>query len=158
MNTETLIWIARQLARIDSSETPINDELRKAISCAYYALFHALCNCVADQWTGLDQQLKGSDAWVQAYRLLEHGKIKNACIKICSSKRFPEDLIAMAQVFMIVQSMRLRADYDPMSIFSLDETIDTIDLVEEAIRKLRNADANDRMAFISFLAFPHRKD
>ena len=54
--------------------------------------------------------------------------------------------------------MRHRADYDPKSRFSIIEAVDAIDLVEETIRKLRNADANDRMAFISFLAFPHRKD
>ena len=101
MNPEMLIMIARLLARIDSSETPINDELRKAISCAYYALFHALCNCVADQWVGMDEALRDSDAWVQAYRLLEHGKTKAACIKICSRKSFPKDLIDVAQVFWL---------------------------------------------------------
>ena len=158
MNPETLIWIARLLARIDSSETPINDELRKAISCAYYALFHALCNCVAEQWIGFDEELRGSDAWVLAYRLLEHGKIKAACIKISNSKIIPQELKTVAQVFLIVQSMRHRADYDPRSRFSLVGTLEAINSVEEAIRKLMNADANDRMAFISFLAFPHRKD
>ena len=158
MNPEMLIMIARQIPKINSSETPINDELRKAISCAYYALFHALCNCVADQWTGLSEELRGNDAWVQAYRLLEHRKIKAACIKICNSKIFPQELKTVAQVFLIILSMRHRADYDPRSFFSLDETIDAIDMVEETIRKLMNADANDRMAFISFLAFPHRKD
>ena len=158
MNPETLIWIARHLARIDSSEMPINDELRKAISCAYYALFHALCNCVADQWTGFDKELRGSDAWVQAYRLLEHGKIKAACIKVCSSEIFSEDLKDVAQVFLIVLSMRHGADYNPRSLISLKEAVETINTVEEAIRKLMNADAKDRMAFISFLAFPHRKD
>ena len=158
MSPETLIWIARLLARIDSSETPINDELRKAISCAYYALFHALCNCVADQWTGFDEELRGSDAWVLAYRLLEHGKIKPACFKISNSENFPPELKTVAQVFLILQPMRHRADYDPRSLFSLEETVEAIDSVEEAIRNLMNADANDRMAFISFLAFPHRKD
>ena len=158
MNPEMLIMIARLMARIDSSEMPINDELRKAISCAYYALFHALCNCVADQWVGMDEALRDSDAWVQAYRLLEHGKIKAACIKICSRKSFPKDLIDVAQVFLVILSMRHRADYDPKSRFSIIEAVDAIDLVEGAIRKLMNADANDRMAFISFLAFPHRKD
>ena len=95
MNPEMLIMIARLMARIDSSEMPINDELRKAISCAYYALFHALCNCVADQWIGFDEELRGSDAWTQAYRLLEHGKIKAACIKVCRSDRFPEYLMGL---------------------------------------------------------------
>ena len=158
MNPEMLIMIARLLARIDSSETPNNDELRKAISCAYYALFHALCNCVAEQWVGFDEELRGSDAWVLAYRLLEHGKVKAGCIKISNSKNFPQELKTVAQVFLIVQSMRHRADYDPRSHFSLVGTLEAINSVEEAIRKLMNADANDRMAFISFLAFPHRKD
>ena len=158
MNPEILILIARQLAKIGLDETPLDDELRKAISCAYYALFHALCNCVADQWVGMDEALRDSDAWVQAYRLLEHGKTKAACIKISNSNNFSEDLIAVAQVFMVIQSMRHRADYDPKSRFSIIETVNAIDLVEGAIRKLMNADAIDRMAFISFLAFPHRKN
>ena len=54
--------------------------------------------------------------------------------------------------------MRHGADYNPRSLISLKEAVETINTVEEAIRKLMNADAKDRMAFISFLAFPHRKD
>ena len=88
MNPVTLILISRQLAKIGLDETPLDDELRKAISCAYYALFHALCNCVADHWVGMDEAMRDSDAWVQAYRLLEHGKTKAACIKICNRKSF----------------------------------------------------------------------
>ena len=158
MNTDILIAIARQLVKIDTSEMPHQDELRKAIGIACYALFHALCHCVADPWVGADDDLRGNDAWVQAYRLLEHGKIKAACIKILNVKNYPKELKYIARIFKEMQRLRHLADYDPNSRFSRSEAIEAIYAVEEAIRKLMNADKNDRLAFVTFLAFPHRKD
>ena len=78
--------------------------------------------------------------------------------KNMQQKKFSKRSDRRSASFLVILSMRHRADYDPKSRFSIIETVNAIDLVEGAIRKLMNADANDRMAFISFLAFPHRKD
>lgn len=158
MTPEVLIAIARLLAKVGTLDMPLQDELRKALSSAYYALFHALCNCVADQWIGAHMELRGSDAWIQAYRILEHGKTKAACIKACRSMMFSKDLIFVAEIFLDLLRARHRADYDPGSYFSLTETIVFINAAEEAIQKLMNVDQKERIAFLAYLAFPHRKD
>ena len=50
--------------------------LRRAISTAYYAVFHSLARIAADLIVGTDR----NEAWHQAHRALEHGSAKNACL------------------------------------------------------------------------------
>lgn len=55
MNPYDLIRIARHLATGGVSGDrgrPRQADLRRAISAAYYALFHALCRCCADTLAG----------------------------------------------------------------------------------------------------------
>lgn len=55
MNPRHLIRIARQLASgvvSGSRGRPRQAELRRAMSAAYYALFHALAYCCADRLAG----------------------------------------------------------------------------------------------------------
>ena len=55
-------------------------ELRKAVSCAYYAMFHTLCRAYADVMVGphagsrLEQEL-----WNMAYRTFDHGPVRSKC-------------------------------------------------------------------------------
>ena len=93
---------------------------------------------------------KRTDSW--------NMKIKAACIKILNSKNYPKELKYFARIFKEIQRLRHLADNDPNSRFSRFEAIEAINAVEEAIRKLMSADKNDRLAFVTFLAFPHRKD
>ena len=79
MNPHDLIRIARQLASGAVGENrgrPRQAELRRAVSAAYYALFHALAHCCANRLAG-----SGRDeaAWIQTYRALEHGHARNQC-------------------------------------------------------------------------------
>ena len=53
--------------------------------------------------------------------------------QIAKEPSFPIDLIDVAQVFLVILSMRHRADYDPKSRFSIIETVNAIDLVKGAI-------------------------
>ena len=46
--------------------------LRRAISTAYYAVFHSLARIAADLIVGTDR----NEAWHQAHRALEHGSAK----------------------------------------------------------------------------------
>lgn len=158
MNIGNLIAIAKLLAKVGSLEIPNQDELRISLSSAYYALFHAICHCVADQWVGEISDMRGTVVWAQAYRILEHGKTRSACKKICKILYFSKELKYFAEIFIYMQHLRFLADYDPSAEFSVEETIEAIEKAELAIQKLLNANELDRLEFVTFLALPQRRN
>ena len=77
MNSRDLIETARGLTEL-SPRRPSQANLRRALSTAYYAVFHCLAATVADALMGKGR----SDAWHQTYRALEHGSARRACDNI----------------------------------------------------------------------------
>ena len=75
MNPRDLIQTARRLAESGAAQ-PTKADLRRAVSTAYYALFHCLTAAAADLLTGARPD---SPEWRQVYRALEHGKARSAC-------------------------------------------------------------------------------
>lgn len=80
MNWEQLIALARMLASPprygERRGRPQQVQLRKAISAAYYALFHALTQSNADTLIGASPQFRRLPAWTLTYRALDHGFAK----------------------------------------------------------------------------------
>jgi hypothetical protein len=73
-----LIVTARKLAHA-SPQKPRQADLKRAISTAYYALFHAMAKIAADMLVGVGPN-RPDKAWTQAYRALQHGDAKTpAC-------------------------------------------------------------------------------
>ena len=106
MNSRDLIATARGLTEL-SPRRPTQANLRRAVSTAYYAVFHCLARAVADALMG-----KGhNDAWHQIYRSLEHGIAKNACQNSQAMHRFPPEVRDFAGTFIVLQKARERADY-----------------------------------------------
>ena len=68
MNSRDLIGTARGLTMLDPRR-PTQANLRRAVSTAYYAVFHSLARTTADLLLGR----KHDDAWHHMYRALEHG-------------------------------------------------------------------------------------
>ena len=56
---------------------PRQADLKRAISTAYYALFHAMAKDAADMLVGVGAD-RPDKAWTQLYRALQHGDAKNA--------------------------------------------------------------------------------
>ena len=54
---------------------PTQARLRRAVSTAYYAMFHYLAGCAANLLIGCARK----PAWHQTYLALEHGKARIAC-------------------------------------------------------------------------------
>jgi hypothetical protein len=72
-----LIATARRLAKA-SPKRPRQSDLKRGVSTAYYALFHALARDCADLLVGTGDT-RSEPAWAQVYRTLEHGVAKNSC-------------------------------------------------------------------------------
>ncbi len=153
MNPHDLLRVAYQLALEPSVGRPRQASLRRAISSAYYALFHALANCCADMLAGSTRASRSQRAWRQAYRALEHGFAKNQCINQSVMTRFPSEIQGFGEVFAGMQVLRHIADYDPDPdyVFTRSRALQRIEDSEEAIRGFENTATSDRRAFAIYV-------
>ena len=132
-------------ARRLTSRNPTQADLSRAVSTAYYAVFHTLARQCADLLAG---PVRRGDrtAWAQVYRSLEHGFAKKACLT-ASAPDFVPDVIAFASVFAHLQERRHEADYDPVARVAVEEASELIIQAEEAIESFAGAPRAARRAF-----------
>ena len=153
MNPHDLLRVAYQLALEPGIGRPRQANLRRAISAAYYALFHALANCCADMLAGSTRANRSQRAWRQTYRALEHRFAKNQCVNRSIMTRFPPEIQGFGEAFVDMQALRHTADYDPDpdDSFTRAGTLQRIEESEQAIHRFENAPANDRRAFAIYV-------
>lgn len=152
------IKTARRLVGKSTSKRRRQSDLRRAISTAYYAMFHTLCRNCADCLIGGTKSSRSEKAWRQAYRSVEHGYSKNQCKATSVISRFPKEIEDFAALFVALQEKRHAADYDPFSRFALSDVVKAIDSAEEAIGDLRSVSKKDLRAFAAWTAMKARSD
>jgi uncharacterized protein (UPF0332 family) len=152
-----LIATARHLLTADNGN-PSEADLRRAISTAYYALFHYICRECADRLVGCTAAQRSQRAWRQAYRSVLHKPAKTRCQAIHRDEReklnFPKDVCAFAARFQTAQEKRHRADYDSGASVTLQDAETEINEAEDVIRKMARVPAKHRKAFAVYLAMP----
>ena len=161
MNPRDLIRIARQLASGavgGNRGRPRQAELRRAISAAYYALFHALAFCCADRLAGSTRSNRSESAWRQAYRALEHGHARNQCDSQSAMSVFPPEIQYFGRRFVFMQGQRQLAEYSPSASFSRGWVVQAINETEDAIDAFESAPNSDRRAFAIHVLFRPRRD
>ena len=149
-----MIVTARKLANASSGK-PRQADLRRAISTAYYALFHAFAKDAADLLVGVGPN-RPDKAWSHLYRSLQHGDAKVAC-SAARNMNFPAEIKRCASIFVELQEMRHDADYDPDQRFLRSEASRAIQDSEEAIAALKAAPKRDRRAFAVQLLLRKRR-
>ena len=142
---DDLIALAKRLAKASPSK-PRQADLKRAVSTAYYAVFHAMAKNVADTMAGVVKSKRSEKAWAHAYRGLQHGDAKTACEGV-RNLNFSSEIKDCADAFVELQSARHAADYDPLHRLTRAKAILAVQKAEYAIAKLRSADAKDRRAF-----------
>lgn len=157
MKPEDLIATAEKLAGGRRLGRRKQSDLRRAVSTAYYAMFHAMCRNAADQFIGATKAGRPNRAWMQAYRAVDHGPAKKQCSRQTILGEFPDAVQDFAATFVELQAERHRADYDPSANFTLSEARAFISRARRAIRELRGADARDRRAFAAYVALKFRE-
>ena len=156
MNPYDLIRIARQLATGAAGGgvgRPLQAELRRAVSTAYYALFHALAHCCADMVVGSTRSGRSQAAWNQTYRALEHGLARNQCNNRSMIRRFPTEIEGFGKQFVEMQQRRHFADYDPETSFLREEVMQMIDETESVITTFNAVPNADKRAFAVYVLF-----
>ena len=141
---------------------------RRAISAAYYAVFHFALAALADQFVGKAERT--TVRYALAYRSVDHNKLEGLS-KIARlekidknskySKFVPEDgfgesIREFASLFLELKEKRNSADYDPSNWVKIVDARKAIASARSAIEQFENAQPDETIMFITLLAFPPR--
>jgi hypothetical protein len=140
-----LLRQARHLASVDPTR-PKQASLRRAVSTAYYAMFHFLidqsCRSLVggrDEDRPIREMLSRAYAHdemlaaAQAFRSGMQGLSPGIQRAIGSASPFPADLATLADLFKIAQEERHRADYDLSQTFVRSEVLWHVERIENAL-------------------------
>ena len=122
ITSEALLSVADTLARLDDASTTVH--LRRAVSSAYYGLFHGLIADATRRTFGLEAD-REPDRQVLS-RWYNHGEMRSVCqwvIRLASGQSVPDgvaalladppaELVSVARTFVQLQEQRHEADYD----------------------------------------------
>ena len=158
MNWRHLIEAASFLAGLTVQPAPRGRPrqamLKRAISTAYYAMFHALCQTNANALIGVSPGPPYPMAWTRAYRALDHNFARERLVRHRS--RTPAAIQAFALSFSDLQQQRHRADYDPNARFLRSEVVSLIERAETAIQGVFAATDAERRALATIVLLRDR--
>ena len=143
LDWQELIASARRSLGTQPSEES-REANHRAISTAYYAAYDALCASNATVLAPDATDQAGVDAWVRVYRGSSHGHA------VGNLKRHSSSLSSDGQDFAAtleaLYDARLRADYQPRSVFNRRTAERHLTRAEEAIEKLMQLPQSERVA------------
>jgi hypothetical protein len=155
-----LLTQAAYLAVMDKGK-PRQANLRRAVSAAYYALFHLL---VADAVQRFSPRTPDALA-LRIGRAFVHSDMKQICVTVFKGHKsivlgelqpegFSPELRSVAEAFVDLQTERHSADYDLPNPLTRLQTLDAIDIARKSFHAwaaVRNADeANVFLAAMLF--------
>jgi hypothetical protein len=152
---ERLIWLADDLSR-KSVELRSATLQRRAVSTAYYAVFHALARLCAAELLGGGVSTRKTMEYEKVYRALDHGPLKTAFTSIPLKNFIP--IKAIGDRVVELQSERIRSDYLP-SRGRLYKTIECARLVQSArsaVELIEKLSADERRTLAVYLIFKNR--
>ena len=144
MNPDHLVELAEQILQIGAGY-PRQATINRAVSTAYYALFHALSqDCVAQTVRSPRSSLYWSIV-TPIYRAIEHASARRVFDRITKDGAASRAL--RAEAFLELQSARIAADYDPRpeNRLSRKEAVDLLKQGRAAIDALRSMPKDHRL-------------
>lgn len=122
LNSGHLIDQGDHLANRQAVGAPRQADLRRAVSSAYYALFHAVLTGAADLVVG--RARRKSTIYSLVYRAPNHRSVRDIfhqvyrnegkIISCLNDDVFGEDAVAFASAFIDLYEKRQHSDYDPL--------------------------------------------
>jgi ATP phosphoribosyltransferase regulatory subunit HisZ len=165
-NPEHLFEQAEKLIVPPPSGPPRQVDVRRAISSAYYAVFHALLTAAADEFVGKTKH--ASPEYALLYRSINHGWLRSLCDGLKGAqptKRFASyapaggfgpNIQALSLAVIDLQEKRHAADYDPSIRVKTADALLTIRTGRSALARFNRASSARRKRFLALLAFPPR--
>ena len=136
---DDLIQHAIFLSELNLPDEPKQVDVRRAVSAAYYGLFHLLTTEAAQNWKHQGHRDRFA-------RMFDHGRMKT-CSSRVSSRPLPvdpaqipvaSDLRLVADSFVKLQQARHTADYDNSKVWSRIQVWEMLALAEGAITAWSN--------------------
>ena len=132
---------------------PSQADLRRAVSTAYYAMFHTLARTCADEIAGRSK--RSAPEWARVYRALEHGRSRLALNEIRAGKGFAGGVSARLADFCDTlekfKQRRNEADYNPAPLklnrIGVNLLIGEAETAIDAFQKQAPADQRRALAF-----------
>ena len=166
VNPDHLLDQADRLAAAPARGAPRQADLRRAISSAYYAVFHAVVTDAADDFVGRTKRHTARYALV--YRSIDHRSLRRIC-EVVMKPNLPDkydkyeprggfgaDIEALANAMTELQDKRHTADYDPIYRAGRTDAVLAIATGRTALDRLRRANKTRRKAFLSLVVFSPR--
>lgn len=163
-------WLLRQADELGYRQAgpgqPRNSNLRRAVSAAYYALFHAM------GWAIAEQLLPAGSLTERASlsRSVDHGALRNVCGWIAKGETPPQHvadlvhavradtvMVDVAEAFLELREKRHAADYDHLADFSKEAVLNLVDSAREAVTALAWAQAAGSVTLARFLVLASLK-
>lgn len=167
IDPQRLLVQARNLAA-PRQGAPHQTDLRRAISNAYYALFHHLARAIADHLVGSAAVHRRRAEYRLVYRSLQHTLMGESCEatrrptlapryqRACGIAAFGQAVKQCAAAFSDLQRARHAADYDPGQRFAKAEVATLLSMAEHAINSIDAAPDVERRVFLHLLLFKPR--
>lgn len=165
-NPQHLFDQAASLAGVSAAGALRQVDLRRAVSAAYYAIFHAMLAATADYFVGASN--KSTSQYALVYRSIDHKILREVCevaMKQAPPSKysryipmggFGADIHAFATAAIELQEKRHLADYDPLFRITASDVLLTVRTAQAALAKFQSADAALRNVFLALLAFRPR--
>ena len=166
LNPDHLLEQADRLTAPPGGGAPRQADLRRAISSAYYGIFHAVLTEAADAFVGRTQ--RHTPRYALVYRSIDHRSLRGVCedvvkptipakyLKYVPRGGFGRDLIILATAVTELQEKRHAADYDPLFRVRMSDAVLAVATARTALSRFRNAKPTPRKAFVSLVVFSPR--
>jgi hypothetical protein len=141
-------------------------DLRRAISAAYYSVFHTLTCAAADRIVGSAN--RSTPGYTLVYRAIDHRALNSLCLMAtrpilppkyqacCPHGGFGDDIRQFCRSVSDLQQQRNTADYDPGLTVEASDARGWVIVAGTAIRHWASSAIDERDAFLLLLLFPPR--
>ena len=124
---------------------PSREVIHRAISTAYYAVFHAINASNADIQHGTPTNAASASAWTSTYRRMRHGFATRSLRRHLF--HLTQDARLLANHFTNLKTARETADYDPNRLLTIGDANYWIGEARAALSVLQTMTATDRQSF-----------
>ena len=145
---------------------PRQVDLRRAISAAYYGVFHIIATAVADQFAGAGRRT--TPEYALAYRRIDHRMLRALCTEITAGRlsskykqfvpadEFSNDLKTIAIAVVELQDKRQDSDYNPLISVKASDAKALIATARDAAARFGRLSRDERRTFLCLLVFQPR--
>jgi hypothetical protein len=158
---------AEQLAKAPAAGAPRQVDLRRAVSAAYYGVFHYVSAAAADMIVGATK--RSIAEYGRVYRSIDHRALRDLCEELrkptlparylphVPAKGVGNNIPRFATTLIELQEKRHSADYDPLVRLRLSDAQIATRSARRAVELFEKATSQRRNTFLSLLVFPPRR-